>query len=131
MNWNPMDFDGCIQLISFTLLTFVLFANVLSTYIAVAQPYHTIRLLTAGPTGFEIAASYYLHRNIVAYRHLAIKCMLLSLPIFLISCGLRLVVKFDREYYDETKDSLHMQKGVPGQARVLGGLFCGLFCLNG
>merc|ERR1719478_1874758 len=88
--------------------------------------------MTAGPTGFETAASYYLNRNIVAYRHLAIKGMLSSLPLYIISSGLRLVVKFDREYYDEQKTYLHDTGGkVPLEARIQGGFFCSLFCLCG
>merc|ERR1719359_1607232 len=126
MTWSLKDFDGFIQLVSFGLLNFVLFFNMLAMYVGVAQPYHTIRLMTAGPTGFEIACSYYLNKNIVSYRHLAIKCMLLSLPIFLISCGLRLIVKFDREYYNVGKDALHKMDGVPIQVRVMGGLYCAL-----
>merc|ERR1719482_2275171 len=119
MNWNPMDFDGCIQLISFTLLTFVLFANVLSTYIAVAQPYHTIRLMTAGPTGFEIAASYYLNRNIVAWRHMAIKYMLISLPMYISQMGIRLIVKFDRT----NRQGLELPNDTPSESRIQGIIF--------
>merc|ERR1719235_1092150 len=77
-------------------MTFVLFANIIATYVSVAQIYHTYRLETAGPTGFEMATSYYLNPNIVAWRHLAIKCMLNSLPLFMISTGLRMQIHFDR-----------------------------------
>merc|ERR1711935_1246685 len=78
------------------MLLLIFFANMLSTYVCVAQPYHTIRLMTAGPTGFETAASYYLNRNIVAWRHLSIRYMLLSLPLYISQMGIRLIVKFDR-----------------------------------
>lgn len=89
--------DGCCQCAAFFVLLIVLFLNVVSTYVGVAQPYHTVRLMTAGPTGFETAASYYLNASVVSYRHLAIKAMLVSLPLFVIQGGLRLVMKFDRE----------------------------------
>lgn len=49
-----------------------------------------------GPTGFEMASSYYLNPNIVSWRHLAIKCMLHSLPLFLLATGMRIEVNFDR-----------------------------------
>jgi len=141
MTINPLKWDGFIQLLSFTLLTFVLFANVLSIYIGVAQPYHTIRLMTAGPTGYEIAASYYLNKNVVAYRHLAIKTMLVSLPVFLVSSGLRLMGLFDNEYQGDKEDALHPScnpKGksdpctpadVPWEARLQGILFFLLFTI--
>lgn len=90
-HWN-----GIVQLIAFAELMVIFFANMVSTYVGVAQPYHTMRLMTAGPTGFETAASYYLNRNIVAWRHGAIKYMLLSLPLYISQMGLRLIVKFDR-----------------------------------
>jgi len=94
---NPAEFpNGTLQWISFLILNLVMFFNMLATYIGVAQPYHTIRLMTGGPTGFETAASYYLNKNIVAWRHFAIRFMLISLPMFVVSQGLRLVVKFDR-----------------------------------
>merc|ERR1719502_900968 len=88
--------NGILQLVAFVLNLVIFFANMLSTYVGVAQPYHTIRLMTAGPTGFEAAASYYLNRNIVAWRHIAIRGMLLSLPLYISQMGIRLIVKFDR-----------------------------------
>lgn len=91
------DTDGWAQILGFVLMTFVLFFNTIATYTTIAQIYHTYRLMTAGPTGFEMATSYYLNKNIIFWRHFAVKCMLVSLPIFLASSGLRLLVKFDRD----------------------------------
>merc|ERR1719379_3113422 len=91
------SFNGLLQLICFGILVFVLYQNMLAMYVGLAQPYHTYRLMTAGPTGFDAAASYYLNRNIVSWRHLAIKGMLQSIPLYIFQMGLRLVVKFDRE----------------------------------
>jgi len=88
-------FDGQMQFVSFAIMTLVLFANIIATYIGVAQVYHAYRLETAGPTGFEMATSYYLNPNIVSWRHIAIKGMLHSLPLFLISTGLRIEINFD------------------------------------
>jgi len=94
-NMDLRTFDGQLQFVSFALMTVVLFANILATYIGVAQVYHAYRLETAGPTGFEMATSYYLNPNIVSWRHIAIKGMLHSLPLFLISTGLRIEINFD------------------------------------
>jgi hypothetical protein len=112
--------NGIAQLISFLLLLYILFANILAVYIGVAQPYHTIRLMTAGPTGFDAAASYYLNRNIVSWRHLAIKCMLQCLPLYIFQMGLRLVVKFDRD----TEKGLHMPEETPMHSIIQGIVFC-------
>merc|ERR1711953_954148 len=93
---NLSTLEGNLQLLSFGIMTLVLFANIIATYVGVAQVYHAYRLETAGPTGFEMATSYYLNPNIVSWRHIAIKGMLHSLPLFLISTGMRIAVNFDR-----------------------------------
>lgn len=97
---NLSRLEGNLQLLSFTIMTLVLFANIVATYVGVAQIYHAYRLETAGPTGFEMATSYYLNPNIVSWRHLAVKCMLISLPLFLLSTGIRIEVNFDRQAVD-------------------------------
>merc|ERR1719424_2560003 len=94
-----MDFttlEGKLQFASFLITSIALFANIIATYVSVAQVYHVYRLESAGPTGFEMATSYYLNPNIVAWRHIAIKGMLHSLPLFLISTGMRIEINFDR-----------------------------------
>lgn len=117
--------DSAVQIVSFTFLVACFFMNMIATYVGVAQPYHTIRLMTSGPTGFEAATSYYLNANIVLWRHSAIKAMLLSLPLFCMQMGLRLVVKFDRG----TMDYDGTQRNVPMAARIQGFVFCGIFVL--
>lgn len=111
-----LDRDGILQLMSFILLSIVFIANVLATYIGVAQPYHTYRLMTSGPMGFETAASYYLNKNIIAFRHLAIKSMLWSLPIFMLQCGFRTIVKFSRG----TAYNIVLGNSPPATARIEG-----------
>lgn len=113
MNWNSVG--GICQTLAFVMLLVVLFLNTIATYVGVAQPYHTVRLMTAGATGFETAASYYLNKSIVVYRHLAIKAMLSSLPLFMMQSGLRLVVKFKRENNHDDLESLNAF-----QARFMG-----------
>merc|ERR1719181_1610936 len=98
-NVGNMDFtclEGRLHGVAFLVACMALFANIIATYVSVAQVYHVYRLETAGPTGFEMATSYYLNPNIVAWRHLAIKCLLLSLPLFLVSTGLQVAVDYDR-----------------------------------
>lgn len=117
-------FEGQLQIASFLIMTVVLYANVLATYVGVAQVYHSFRLETAGPTGFEMAASYYLNPNIVSWRHLAIKCMLYSLPLFLISSGLRIEVHFERSAVEPIPPTLH-------EARAMGLFFLVVYVLMG
>merc|ERR1719188_2319846 len=119
---NLSTFEGNLQLLSFTIMTFVLFANIIATYVGVAQIYHTYRLETAGPTGFEMAASYYLNPNIVAWRHIAVKSMLYSLPLFLVSSGMRIEVHFERVAAEPTPPSLP-------EARAIGLFFMVLYVI--
>lgn len=95
-NMNLTKPMGIIQFVNFFILCWILFFNTIATYVSVAQPYHCYRLLTSGPTGFECSASYYLNPNIATWRHFAIKMLLISLPLYIIQMGLRIVVKFDR-----------------------------------
>eukprot|EP00971_Amphidinium_carterae_P188877 3749681-Amphidinium_carterae.1 len=44
----------------------------------------------------EAATSYYLNKNIVLYRHLSIHAFFWSLPMFVMSQGMRLGVQFLR-----------------------------------
>jgi hypothetical protein len=117
--------NGILQLVAFLLLIVILWCNMLATYVGVAQPYHTIRLMTAGPTGFDTAATYYLNRNIVTFRHMAIRCMLLSLPLYIFQMAIRLVVKFDRQ----TIASPKMPQTTPIESRIEGIAFCVIMCL--
>jgi hypothetical protein len=115
-----LSIDGCLQLIAFLMLMWILFANFLAVYVGVAQPYHVLRLMTAGPTGFDAAVSYYLNRNIVSWRHLAIKGMLQSIPLYILQMGIRLVVKFDRE----TSASETLPDNTPEHSVIQGIIFC-------
>lgn len=115
------DQDKLLQLIAFLLLGLVLFFNMVSTYVGVAQPYHTIRLMTGGPTGFEAAALYYLNKNMTAWRHFAVTGALVSLPLYVLSCSFRMVVKFD---WENEKDP-DLKTVPPVEDRIIGWI---MFC---
>jgi protein-S-isoprenylcysteine O-methyltransferase Ste14 len=119
--------NGILQLTAFLLLIVILVCNMLATYVGVAQTYHTIRLMTAGPTGFDAAASYYLNRNIVTFRHMAIRCMLLSLPLYIFQMAIRLVVKFDRQ----TKKAPTLPTQTPSESNIQGWFVCVLMICFG
>jgi hypothetical protein len=129
-----LSLDGICQLIAFILLSFVFFTNMLGTYIGVAQPYHTYRLMTAGPTGFEAATMYYLDKGIVFWRHSAIKLMLYSLPIYVTSHAFRFIPQFDRV----AEDNEDVGNATETVARIEGYCFlilyfavaCGLFYVH-
>jgi hypothetical protein len=124
-NFDVDDQDKLLQLIAFVILGIVLFLNMVSTYVGVAQPYHTIRLMTGGPTGFEAAALYYLNKNMAAWRHFAVSGALVSLPLFIFSSSLRMVVKFDWENEKEKA----LAKAVPAEDRIIGWIMFSYFTL--
>jgi hypothetical protein len=86
--------ESVFQLLAFIIYMAIFIATAFTTYVSVAQPYHTLRLATAGPAGFEASASYYLHGSIIIWRHLAVKCLLVCIPWFVLASGLRMVPKF-------------------------------------
>eukprot|EP00747_Dinoflagellata_sp_TGD_P186473 gnl/TRDRNA2_/TRDRNA2_43502_c0_seq1.p1 gnl/TRDRNA2_/TRDRNA2_43502_c0~~gnl/TRDRNA2_/TRDRNA2_43502_c0_seq1.p1 ORF type:complete len:249 (-),score=42.51 gnl/TRDRNA2_/TRDRNA2_43502_c0_seq1:79-825(-) len=90
-------FFGIVQAVGFVLMNLVAFMTLTSIVVLVHQMFYTTRLSTSGPSGFEIAATFYLNTNIIAFRHFAMKCMLLSLPIFLVSSGLSLFAAFHKD----------------------------------
>lgn len=92
-----MEAMDLVKFTSFLLFSFVNFANVVAIYVTVAQTYHTIRLMTAGSTGFEQSKLYYLNQNIVFYRHVAIRLMLNSLWVMMIAVGCRMFTKFSED----------------------------------
>jgi hypothetical protein len=96
--WNGMD--DCLQLAAFGILTYALFCNMVATFVSVAQTYYTYRLMTAGPTGFEMATKFYLDAYITWWRLYAIKHVLVSLPLLIVGHGGRMIKKFDKPLHD-------------------------------
>jgi len=109
-NMDLTTIEGQLYGIGFIVSCVGLFSNIIATYVSVAQVYHVYRLETAGPMGFEMATSYYLNPNIVAWRHLAIKCLLLSLPLFLVSTGLQIEVSMGSSARVAERPSLRMAR---------------------
>merc|ERR1712007_247493 len=68
--------------------------DLFAVVVVIQQLFMTYRLLTAGPTGFEIAKSYYLNPNVVTMRHMAVKGFICSLPTFVASSSCMVYVQF-------------------------------------
>mmetsp|Transcript_119844 Transcript_119844/g.217756 ORF Transcript_119844/g.217756 Transcript_119844/m.217756 type:complete len:263 (+) Transcript_119844:126-914(+) len=127
-NTTEESIDAVCLIVAFVLLVYILFVQMFSIYVSVAQPYHTYRLMTSGPHGFEAAANYYLNKDLVRLRHMAIKLMFGSLPIYLLQMAIRIVVKFD----DGTKEGEDITLDDPPlHSQLLGGIFCSLFFIAG
>eukprot|EP00443_Scrippsiella_acuminata_P016875 CAMPEP_0115190438 /NCGR_PEP_ID=MMETSP0270-20121206/12025_1 /TAXON_ID=71861 /ORGANISM="Scrippsiella trochoidea, Strain CCMP3099" /LENGTH=246 /DNA_ID=CAMNT_0002603649 /DNA_START=65 /DNA_END=805 /DNA_ORIENTATION=+ len=86
---------GVLQYMGFCLMVCVFLLNLTAVVVLVQQLFQTYRLMTVGPTGFEIAKSYYLNPNIVTMRHIAVKGFFFSLPLFVASSSCMVWVNFD------------------------------------
>jgi len=86
--------NGALQYTGFCLMTLVFLSNLTTVIVLIQQLFMTYRLLTVGPTGFEIAKSYYLNPNIVAMRHIAVKVFFFSLPLFVASSACMVYTSF-------------------------------------
>jgi len=96
---KDIDIDkpfGWVQYAGFVIMMLVFLANLTTVVVVVQQMFMTYRLLTAGPTGFEIAKSYYLNPNIITMRHMAIKLFFFSLPLFVAGSSCMVIVNFGR-----------------------------------
>jgi len=122
-NMDVTTLEGKLYGVGFVVSCISLFANVIATYVSVAQVYHVYRLETAGPMGFEMATSYYLNPNVVAWRHLAVKCLLLSLPLFLVATGIQIEVAIGSQASVPKKPSLDVARGC---GLAIMGLFFGM-----
>lgn len=116
--WYKIDIFGWLQLSGFSLMCIVLALNVCCTLVFASQFFFTIRLLTAGPTGFESAKSFYMDPKMVYWRHFSAQTLIKGMPMFLLSVGLMLCVKAKRE---EVSDSYH----------AISWLTCLFFCVSG
>jgi len=123
MNWS--EAQGFLQFVAFALICLAFMLYTLTTYVMVAQQFHILRLSTSGPLGVEAAMSYYINKNIVLYRHLGIKGFFWSLPLFIVSQGIRLGIKFLK---DNSKKP-ELPNEVPLRATVQGCGFCAAFAV--
>jgi len=92
------------QFVAFLIAVAIAIMCLLSLYIVAHQLFYTYRLMTAGPSGFDQAAMYYLTRSITMWRHLAIKFLFNGLFFFMILVSIQLMVKF---YKDADAVPLH------------------------
>lgn len=65
--------------------------------IILVQLYHITRLITFGPTGFEMAKSYYLNPNVTTMRHFAVRCFFACIPLYMIASGISIYLKLGEE----------------------------------
>lgn len=85
--------DSWLQFAGLCLMCSVLVMNLTCLLVVTQQYYQVFRLMTSGPTGFEIAKHYYTNQNVLALRHVAANFFFASIPLFLFSIG---IMAFDK-----------------------------------
>lgn len=96
--WDPLVGNIAIwEFVGFLLSVIVASMCLFSLYVISHQLFYTIRLTTAGPTGFEQASMFYLTRVMVVWRHLAVSCLFNGLWLFIILVGIQFFVTFYKD----------------------------------
>merc|ERR1712217_799117 len=101
-----------LQLTGFFLMCVVMFMATVATAVLSLQLFFTIRLMTAGPTGFDKAARFYTDKRMWIWRERAIFSVKWSIVGFMLSTGFMLYVKFYVEGMPE-----HMNEEAKGETR--------------
>merc|ERR1719517_247873 len=83
-----------VQLLGFFSIVSVMFAATLACAVLSLQLFFTIRLMTAGPTGFDKAKRFYEDKRMWQWRERAIFSVKWSIVGFMLSTGFMLYVKF-------------------------------------
>jgi hypothetical protein len=86
---------GYVEFVGLFLMCIVFVMNLFCVLVITQQYYQIFRLMTGGPTGFEIAKSYYLNENIMAFRHLATRFFFWSIPLFIVAVGIMVARKLE------------------------------------
>jgi hypothetical protein len=89
---SGLNHRSVLEILGFFCMAAVLFMSLCSTIIFVYQTFFTNRLMTAGATGFELAANFYRHPDVVNWRHFGVKCLGYGFPLMMQSAGLLLYV---------------------------------------
>mmetsp|Transcript_169555 Transcript_169555/g.544448 ORF Transcript_169555/g.544448 Transcript_169555/m.544448 type:complete len:252 (-) Transcript_169555:86-841(-) len=90
--------EGILDIVGLCLMLAVFLSNFLAVVVFSLQLYMTVRLETAGPTGFEMAKSFYLNQNMVTMRHLSVKSFVsFGIPVFLCSTCCTVLSSFAKE----------------------------------
>jgi hypothetical protein len=91
-----VSFAGAVQIIGFLAMSSILFMSLTAALVFIYQAYFTHRLMSAGPTGLELASGFYLHDIAVRWRHFAVRCLVMALPMLLFATGCLLYARLSR-----------------------------------
>jgi hypothetical protein len=96
LGMETAHFNHPIQYVAFFSMACAFVMNLFCVLVITLQLFHVFRLITTGPTGFEIAKSYYLNANVVSLRHLAAMAFFTCLPTFVFASACQIWIKLGR-----------------------------------
>merc|ERR1719277_986265 len=109
-----------IQFVGLALMISVMFMATVATAVLSLQLFFTIRLMTAGPTGFDKAARFYEDNRMWRWRERAIFGIKWSLCVFMLSTGFMLYAKFYTEGAPEVeKMNEHLKEEEYGVHKIM------------
>jgi len=134
----PADFElvgpychvAIFQIIGFGIMISVLFMTTVATATLSLQLFFSIRLMTAGPTGFDKAANFYTDRRMWQWRERAVFGVKWGIVGFFLSTGFMLYVKLYTEGAPEKTVEHDEEEGRYGH-KIFAGVTLGIFlCLS-
>jgi len=134
----PMDFElvgpgyhvAIFQIIGFALMIAVLYMATVATTVLSLQLFFAIRLMTAGPTGFDKSAKFYTDKRMWSYRERAIFGVKWSIVSFFVSTGFMLYVKLYTEGAPKSRIEHDEEEGRWGH-KVFAAVTLALFLILG
>jgi hypothetical protein len=132
----PADFElvgpywhvAIFQVIGFGIMISVLFMTTVATATLSLQLFFSIRLMTAGPTGFDKAASFYTDRRMWQWRERAVFGVKWGIVGFFLSTGFMLYVKLYTEGAPETTVEHDEEEGRHSH-KIFAGVTLGIFLI--
>lgn len=127
---GPLLLFSILQIVGFLIMVAVMFMDLVAVSTLSLQLFFTIRLMTAGPTGFDKASRFYMDRRMWLWRERAIFGVKWSIVGFFLSTGIMLCVKFYIEgapEVEEESERLH-NKEYQGH-KILAGSVLLIFCV--
>jgi len=127
---GPLLVFSILQIVGFLIMVAVMFMDLVAVSTLSLQLFFTIRLMTAGPTGFDKASRFYSDTRMWLWRERAIFGVKWSIVGFFLSSGIMLCVKFYVEGAPEVEEASSRQHDKEYQGhKILAGSVLLLFCV--
>jgi len=108
---QPISFAGAVEITGFLAMSSILFMSLTAAVVFIYQAYFTQRLMTAGPSGFDLASGFYLDTVAVRWRHFAVRCLVMAFPMLLFAMGCMLYARLSQNEAGTTVGGVRIHPG--------------------